>query len=1120
MTCPRCQADNRDGVRFCEHCGGPLHRTCARCGGELVPHKRFCGACGAPAGAAPDPRYASPEGYTPRHLAEKILTSRAALEGERKQVTVLFADLKSSMELLADRDPEDARRILDPVLERMMEAVHRFEGTVNQVLGDGIMALFGAPVAHEDHAVRACYAALRIQEGVRDYAEEVRRVHGVPVHVRVGLNSGEVVVRSIGNDLHMDYTAVGQTTHLAARMEQLATPGVVLATAHVARLAEGYVALRSIGPVPVRGLPEPLEVFAITGAGAARTRLQALSVRGLSRFVGRDVEIARLEEALARARESRGQVVAVVGEAGVGKSRLYWEFVHSLRTRDWLVLETGAVSYGKTTSYLPVIELLRGYFRLGDRDDQREVREKIVGKLLTLDRALEAAVPAFLALLDVPVTDAPWQAMEPQQRRQRTLDALKGLFLRESRVQPLLLLFEDLHWADSETQALLDALIEGLPTARILLLLNYRHEYQHAWGGRSYYTQLRLDPLPAETAETLLEALVGADPSLEALKRLLIEQTEGNPFFLEETVRTLAESHVLEGKPGAYRLTRALPAIRVPSTVQAVLGARIDRLPPDEKRLLQCAAVIGKDVPGRLLTAVADLPESTIREALGHLMGAEFLYETRLFPDLEYAFRHALTHEVAYASLLTDRRRALHARILEALEQMYPDRPAEQVERLGHHALRGEVWDRALGYLRQAGDKAAARSAKPEAATYYEQALATLGQLPENRATLEQAIDLRISLHHVLLLLGELGRAHALLREAETLAERLDDEIRRVRAACYLTNHLWIAGDLRAARETIERARTITGSLDHPTLRAAANYYLAQVCHSEGDYTRAIALCRDSIEGLAPTLDPAHFARSAFFVYAHAWLAWCLAETGNFAAGRPSAETVFRLSRAVDRPDLWVATCLGIGNYHLRRGTVEEAVPLLERGVELCTGWELPLWFAPIGASLGHAYTLAGRLDEALATLDEAVRYAVGRGVLVYHALWVAYQAEAYLASSRPERALALAREALDLARRYGERGHEAWALRVLAAAAGRLGADHAEEARGAARQAVGLAERLAMAPMVARCRVELGLAESRAGDLDAARRELGTAVRDLRTLGMTRWLVEAEAELSRLRPA
>ena len=494
MKCPKCERENRAGAKFCEECGTRLASICANCAAQLSPTAKFCSECGHAVAAAPgstakqSPRFGAPEAYTPRHLAEKILTSKAALEGERKQVTVLFADMKGSMELFADRDPEEARTLLDPVIEQMMEAVHRFEGTVNHVLGDGIVALFGAPLAHEDHAVRAGYAALRMQETVKRYAESVRRTEGIPIQIRVGLNSGEVVVRSIGSDLRMDYTVVGHTMNVAARLEQMAVPGSILVSADTLMLAEGYVQVKPLGPTKIKGLEFPLEVYEVTGAGTVRSRMEAAAARGLTRFVGREAELEALNRALEKARAGRGQVVALVGEPGVGKSRLFWEFIHSHRTHGWLVLEGGTASYSKSSVYLPVIDLLKGYFQIEPRDEPRKIREKVTGKILSLDRSLESGLPAFLTLLDVPVDDPQWQALDPPTRRQRTLDALKRLLIRESQVQPLGLALEDLHWIDSETQGLLDSLIESMPTTSLLLLVNYRPEYQHGWGGKTYYT--------------------------------------------------------------------------------------------------------------------------------------------------------------------------------------------------------------------------------------------------------------------------------------------------------------------------------------------------------------------------------------------------------------------------------------------------------------------------------------------------------------------------------------------------------------------------------------------------------------------------------------------------------
>ncbi len=745
MKCHCCQAENEEGARFCENCGARLEVLCPACGAAVGAGKKFCRSCGA-ALTAERSHPVSPQSYTPRHLAERILDSRAALEGERKQVTVLFADLKGSMELIADRDPEDARRILDPVLERMMEAVHHYEGTVNQVMGDGIMALFGAPLAHEDHAVRACYAALRMQEAIRRYTDEVRRTHGVEVQIRVGLNSGEVVVRSIGSDLRMDYTAVGQTTHLAARMEQLAAPGTIRLSAGTLALAEGYIEVKSFGPIPVKGLAEPVEVYEITGAGAARTRLQAARMRGLTRFVGRDTELDQLRRAAEEAHGGHGQIVAVVGEPGVGKSRLYYEFIRSHHVQSWLILESGSVSYGKATPYLPLADLLRSYFKIDARDDTRGIRVKVTGGLLTLDETLKDTVAVALWLLDALPEDNPFLTLEPAERRRLTLAAMKRILLRENQLHPLMLVFEDLHWIDSETQAFLDSLIDSLPASRIVLAVNYRPEYRHGWANKTYYRQIRIDPLPPESATDLLDALLGEDPGTESLKRLLIERTEGSPLFLEESVRTLVETRALVGERGAYRLVQAPDTLQVPATVQAIIAARIDRLDPQEKRLLQAAAVVGTHVPFALLRAIAEPDEEALRRSLAQLQTAEFVYEAQLFPDLEYAFKHALTHEVAYGSVLQDRRRALHAAIVAAIERLYADRLPEQVELLAHHAVRGRLLPKAVRYLREAGSKAIGRSANREAVAYLEEALALLDELPQTTETLTEALEIRMAL--------------------------------------------------------------------------------------------------------------------------------------------------------------------------------------------------------------------------------------------------------------------------------------------------------------------------------------------------------------------------------------
>jgi predicted ATPase/class 3 adenylate cyclase len=783
----------------------------------------------------------APLTYTPPYLAEKILTSRSALEGERKQVTVLFADIKDSTELIRDLDPEAAQQLLDPALHRMMEAVHRFEGTVNQVLGDGIMALFGAPLAHEDHALRACYAALTMQTAMHEYTEAVRRIHGIELRIRVGLNAGEVVVRTIGNDLHMDYSAVGQTTHLAARMEQLATPGTIRLTAATLRLVEGLVQVSALGPIPVKGLTEPVEVFELLGASALRRRLQAAAARGLTRFVGREVEVAALRQALGQAGAGHGQVVAIVGEAGVGKSRLVYECVHAHYAQGWRVLESASVSYGKATPYFPVVDLLKRYVHVEDADEPRTVRARVTGQVLTLDEALQETIPALLWLLDALPEDSPFRLLDPPQRRQRTLEALKRVLLRESQVQPLLLVFEDLHWIDSETQALLDSLIDSLPTARLLLLVNYRAEYQHGWGSKTYYTQLRLDPLSPASAEVVLDALLGQDPSLVPLKRVLIARTEGNPFFLEESVRTLVETGILVGEPGAYRLAQALPTIRVPATVQAVLAARIDRLPAEEKQFLQAAAVIGSEVPLPLLQAIAELPEAVLHRGLAHLQAAEFLYETRLFPERAYTFKHALTQQVAYQSLLTSTRQRYHAQLAQTLEARFPETVEAQPELLAHHYTEAGLAGPAVGYWQRAGERSKARSAYVEAVVHLTKGLDILKMLPDTHTRAQQELVLQNTLGPVLMATSgwaapELEATYA---RAHELCEQVGDTPQLFPALLGIGTFYLASGKLQTARELREQLLNLAQRQQEPTLLLHAHLALGAVLFWLGELAQS-----------------------------------------------------------------------------------------------------------------------------------------------------------------------------------------------------------------------------------------------------------------------------------------
>jgi predicted ATPase len=839
---------------------------------------------------------------------------------------------------------------------------------------------------------------------------------------------------------------------------------------------------------------------------------------GLTRFIGRETELAALVQALERAGADHGQVVAVVGEAGVGKSRLVYEYVHAHSLQGWRVMESAAVSYGKAMPYFPIIDLLRRYTHVEERDDVRTIQAKVIGQVLTLDATLQETIPALVSLLDALPEDSPFHTLDPPQRRQRTLDACTRLLLRESQVQPLLLICEDMHWIDTETQTLLDNLIESLSTVPLLLLITSRPEYQHSWGSQTSYTQVRLDPLPPGSAEALLQGLLGDDPGLAPLTRLLIERTEGNPFFLEESVHALAETGVVVGAPGAYHLAQALPTIQVPATVQAVLAARIDRLPPEEKRLLQTAAVIGTEVPLPLVQAIAELPEAALLSALAHLQAADFLYETRLFPEIEYTFKHALTHEVAYGSLLQQRRRVLHASIVEAMEDLARGQAAVPVERLAHHALRGEVWDKALAYGRQAGERALTRSGHREAVGAFEQGLSTLAHLPEQRHAREQAVDLRLLLRQALLPSGDLGRILALLCEAEALAEALADPQRLVQLSISLSNHCRQMGAYDQAIAAGQRALALATAHGDVVLQAQANQPLGLVYQAQGHYRRAIDCFRQTMLALDGARRHERFGQFILpAVTSRAMLAWCHAELGMFAEGRTLGDEGLRIAEAGAHPASLMFASFGIGLLTLRQGDLAKALPLLEQAVGLCQDTDLPFFFHRAAGSLGAAYILGGRIAEAVPLLTQAMEQTMATDMGGFQAFCTLPLSEAHLLAGRPEEAHALAERALALAHEHQERGNQAYALHLLGDIAAWRKPLESAMAEAHYQDALALADELGMRPLLAHCHLGLGTIYAKIGRGKQARAELSAAIALYRAMEMTFWLPQTEAALAQV---
>ena len=927
-----------------------------------------------------------------------------ALDGERKTVTALFADIKGSMELMEDLDPEDARAIVDPALRLMMEAARRYGGYVAQSTGDGIFAVFGAPVAHEDHPQRALYAALRMQEDFRHYSDQLRSSGQPPIQVRVGVNTGEVVVRTIHTDQsHTEYTPIGHSTGLASRMQALAPVGSIAATEGTRRLCEGYFTFRSLGATKVKGVTEPVAVFEVTGLGPLRTRLQRAAGRGLTKFVGRQREMESLEHAARLAQAGQGQIVAAVAEAGVGKSRLFFEF--KVRNESgWTVLESYSVSHGKASAYLPLIDLLQGYFRISDEDDERTRREKIAGRLAILDPALEEVRPYLFALLGIaqPAGDSRhWEQsldrledylrefqkkdhlaqMDGQIRRRRTLDAVKRIVLRESLHRPVMLILEDLHWIDEETQAFLDLLADSIASSRVLMLVNYRPEYQHSWSNKTYYSQLRLDPLGRESADQLLGALLGGEAGLASLRGLIVEKTEGNPFFIEEIVQALIEDGSLH-RNGTVRLTRPLDTLAIPATVQAILASRIDRLPPAEKDLLQTLAVIGKDFPLRLARAVWEADsahqrwadgEDRLASMLDDLQTAEFIYEQPAAGDLEYTFKHALTQEVTYRSVLQERRKRLHGQIASAIETVYRDGIEDHLGELARHFGRSSGGARAIDYLWRAANQASQRALYSEAAEYVKRGLELVSSVanPDERAREELRLQMVLGSALMAARGFSSGEVEACFTRCCELARSLGDADKLFFALAGLCGFYITRGEAQAAGRTAQESMTVARELDDEMALKYAYYFLGAALQATGDLRGA----RDQFESAVALKGEGKVHEQAFFGPDAAVLSLTSLSDVLFVLGYPdqalrrSYEALNAVSRNAD-PFSYAMAMNFVILAHCGRREGARAEELCRELAKLSTDHGFPFWLASADRLEGYALLLQGRAEEGIALME------------------------------------------------------------------------------------------------------------------------------------------------------
>jgi DNA-binding NtrC family response regulator/tetratricopeptide (TPR) repeat protein len=974
-----------------------------------------------------------------------------------------------------------------------------FGGRIDQLAPSELVIAFGIDPM-EDAARRAVVTAQAMLQALLR-SEDTK-------HARFAVHVGSYVMARAGAVTGLDAGARRRATEIVSALLDQAGLDEVVVDSAAAGFLERHFAMEAVDG-DAAGLARVV--------GRQRPGFEAIG-RTLSPLVGRARELEAIDERLARADAGEAQVLGLVGAPGIGKSRLVFEVTHSDRLKRWLVLRTAAASHSTSTRQRPAVDLVRSYFRISDEDTARDIQEKVTGRLLTLDRALESTLPALLGLLDVAVTDPGWQRLDPAQRRQRTLDAVRRLLHREARIGPVLLVFEDLQWADAETQGFLDLLVESVSATRLVVLASYRPEYRHAWAGKVSYTQLQLDPLAPEAAEELLDALLGHDGVLDSLKQLVANTTGRNPFFIEESVRTLVETRSLEGERGAYRLVRSVDAIEVPATVQAMLSARIDRLPAEDKRLLEIASVIGNEVPLALLEAIADMPEAEVRERIDRLQDAEFLYETRPSPDLQYTFKHALTHEVAYGSLRQDRRRALHSRLAEAIEHRYPGRLLEHVERLADHSLKGQRWEPAVRYLRQAGIKALERSALREAVARLDDALSALRHLPQTRVTLETAVDTRVDLRQAANQLGDLPRVLTILREAEHIAEKLGDDRRRGEVYTAMVNAHNLRGELDAAVAAGTRALAIADAVDDGGLGIAATTNLAQTYFYRGDYQRVVDLAKANLRRLeAEPGDRVVRASAPASVYNRLWLVRSLAQLGRFAETLEPAETMLRRAEQTHHPLAQGLAHYAAGTIDMWKGNWGPARALLERAVQLLEEGQQILQLSYVNGPLAWTLAALGETPEAATRAEAAER----RLDLVRSLGRKGGGAETCIALSHCYLILQRVDDADRIAARVAEDGtpaSQAQALRLQAEIAMHPSRWHPGTAEDCYHRALVLAEQCEMRPLVAHCRFGLGTLCRQTAERSAAVEHLTIATTMYREMQTTSWQERAESVLAAVR--
>jgi class 3 adenylate cyclase/tetratricopeptide (TPR) repeat protein len=1121
MKCLKCGAEQPEGSKFCGDCGGKMEIPCPKCSKANPSENSFCNECGhdlRKSGEAKPLDLNQPRSYTPKHLAEKILTTRSSIEGERKIVTVMFADVANSTAMFEKLDPEAVHEIMDKCFRLLLDEIHRYEGTINQFLGDGVMALFGSPIAHEDHAQRACHAALAVQKSMTQYAESLKDIYGIDLKMRIGLNSGPVVVGSVGDDLRMDYTAKGDTVNLAARMEASAEPGRVLVSEHLYKQSKEFFEFERISEVHVKGKQEPVEAYRLVRPAEVQTRIAASAARGFARFVGRTREIEALRETFEKAKAGEGQVVGIVGEAGVGKSRMLLEFKNCLPHDEYRYLEGRCLHYGGSMPYLPILDVLRSFVGVKEGEQEQVVRQKLKERVLGLDEGLRNIIAPLHELLSVKVNDEAYEKLDPKQKKEKTFEGIRDLLIRGSQDQPLVLAVEDLQWIDRITEEFLGYMIGWLPRTKILLLLLYRPEYTHQWGSKSYYNRVAVGELSSSRSAELVAAILESGDTAPELRELILGRAAGNPFFIEELTFSLLENGSIQKTGESFFLAKDASGVQVPDTIQGIIAARLDRLEESLKRIMQVAAVIGREFAFRILEMITAMQEG-LKSGLVNLQGLEFIYEKSLFPELEYIFKHALTQEVAYNSLLVKRRKEIHEQTGQAIEKLYADRLEEFYGMLAYHYSKSDNSMRAYEYLKLSARKAVEREALWEAFRLYRDAADTLDRFPKTLENKRELVQLLVSMATPMRMLAYPEDSEKYLQQCEDAAKEINDPRTSVNVLSVMGLYHCVKGDPGVGKVSLENAFREAQKLEDIGLIAGTGYDLIISHFVRTDMASVV----DTADKVLPVIAKANRQREMFgrplVVYSliKAMKGHALAWLGDFPGGESVIAEALSLATELNHIATIAHDELKYGWFFGLKGGAQACVDHNQRAVQLMERIKAVLWLGHAYVGIGQGHYLLGKYKEAIAYIEKGLGISNKLGYLIRTARYYLFLSMIYFETSDMSKASLNAEEALRLAQRCAEKENEALSKIMLGRLAARGGKFRVTEAEQFVLEGIRMLQDQGLKPDEAIGYLHLGELYLDVGHTAKAYQPLNKADVMFREMGMDYWPGKAQKALAKL---